>query len=231
MEELPILFQDSHLIAVNKPAGMLVHRTEWFREEGLPLLQRLRDQIGCRVYPVHRLDRPTSGVIVFALSSKIASGLCEEFREHRVVKRYQAVVRGWTEDAFCVDYAIADDKEKERVEARTGFRTVSKTELPFAVGRYETARYSLVEAVPETGRLHQIRKHLKHIFHPIVGDVSHGDSAHNRFFRSQFDCHRLLLHAETLAFHHPVTSEWMTITAEADTKWRERMHALGFEIT
>ncbi|MEJ1297406.1 MAG: pseudouridine synthase [Candidatus Sedimenticola sp. (ex Thyasira tokunagai)] len=218
MTNLPILYRDEHYIAIDKPAGMLVHRTR-ISDGTRFALQALRDQIGQWVYPVHRLDRPTSGVLLFALSSDAARQLVGEFEARRVEKRYLAVVRGYTDDQGHIDYALLEEEGKERQEAVTDYRRLATVELPYAVSRYTTARFSLLEITPLTGRMHQIRKHMKHIFHPIVGDTTHGDGKQNQLFRDHLDSHRLLLMAQSISFRHPYTGEKLTIEVGMDDEW------------
>ncbi len=207
---LPILYHDDHFIAIHKPPGLLVHRTR-ISEDNCFVLQMLRDQIGQWVYPVHRLDRPTSGVLILGLDSDSARLLTQEFEKRRVEKRYLAVVRGYADDEGVIDYPLREEQWKEPQEAVTHYRKRAQVELPFPVGRYPTARYSLLEITPQTGRMHQIRKHMKHIFHPIVGDTTHGDGKHNQLFRDEFGIQRLLLTATGLRFRHPYTGEEMRI--------------------
>jgi tRNA pseudouridine65 synthase len=210
---LTILYRDEHYIAVDKPSGLQVHRS-WISEENEQfLLQRLRDQIGQRVYTIHRLDRPTSGVILFALSSEAARMMCGVFERREVEKSYLAVVRGYTEAQGHIDYPLQEEPHKPAQEAITDYRTLATVELPIPIGRYQTARYSLVAIQPLTGRSRQIRKHFHHIFHPLIGDTSHGEGRHNRLFREYFDVQRLLLHAWQLRFRHPLSGEAITITA------------------
>lgn len=223
---LEILYQDEYIVAINKPSGLLVHKSPIDKKETEFALQLVRDQIGHYVYPVHRLDKPTSGVLVFALSSEVAKRLSEQFREHRVQKEYMAVVRGYTESKALIDYdlkVILDKKadkdrnqNKEPQEAKTYYERVGMVELPFPVSRYPVARYSLVKLLPQTGRKHQLRRHMKHIFHPIVGDTKYGRNEHNRLFREKFDCHRLLLHASKIVFEHPIHHHKIVIEAGLD---------------
>ena len=218
---LEILYQDQWLVAVNKPAGMLVHRSFLDKYETEFVLQRLRDQIGQHVFPLHRLDRPTSGVLLFALSAEVARLMGEQQQHWQ--KTYLAVVRGHLKQAFVLDYplkeqhdAIADKyarPDKAAQQAQTAFWPLAHTEQPYAVGRYATARYSLLALQPLTGRKHQLRRHCEHLFHPIIGDTTHGDGKHNRLFREQFGCQRLLLHAFGLSFLHPYLQEPIRITA------------------
>ena len=223
---LEILYQDDYLVAINKPSGLLVHKSPIDKRETRFALQEVRDQIGQWVYPVHRLDKPTSGVLIFALSSEVAKLLSEQFREHTIQKEYLAVVRGYTKEEELIDYdlkVILDKKadkdrsdNKEPQSAQTYYERLGTVELPFPVSRYPVARYSLLRLLPKTGRKHQLRRHAKHILHPIVGDTKYGRNEHNRLFREKFDCHRLLLHASSLRLVHPISAEEMVIEAGVD---------------
>jgi len=218
-------------VAVQKPAGMLVHRSWLDRHETRFLMQTLRDQLGCHVYPLHRLDRPTSGLVLFALSPEVAREASELFSTRQMSKRYLALVRGFVHGEGVIDYPlkeeldkIADaraDQTKAAQPAVSRYRCLEQIELPYAVGRYPTSRYSLLELYPETGRKHQLRRHMAHLRHPIVGDTTHGDGRHNRFFREQFGVHRLLLTAVSLVFTHPVTAQPLTINTTLDDHWHE----------
>jgi tRNA pseudouridine65 synthase len=229
--ELEILFQDEYLVAVNKPAGMLVHRSWLDKHETQFVMQTLRDQIGQHVFPLHRLDRPTSGVLLFALSSEYASQMMPMFANHEMQKTYHAIVRGWIEEGARLDYALKVEKdkiadkfataEKEAQEAITDYRPLAKVELPLSTGRFPTSRYCLMELQPLTGRKHQLRRHMKHLRHPIVGDTTHGDGKHNRLFKDNFECTRLLLHASQLVFMHPFTGVELVIEAKFDEDWRK----------
>lgn len=226
MTALNILYRDDHYVAIDKPAGMLVHRTR-LSDGNQFALQQLRNQLGQWVYPVHRLDRPTSGVLVFALSSDAARQLVAEFEARRVEKRYLAVVRGYTDEQGHIDYSLLEEEGKERQQAVTDYRRLARVELPYGVGRYLTARYSLIEVSPLTGRMHQIRKHMKHIFHPIVGDTTHGDGKQNQLFRDQLGNSRLLLVASSISFRHPYSGMQTTIGVELDDEWCQLMERLG----
>ncbi len=219
---LQILYQDECLVAVNKPAGMLVHRSFLDKHETEFVLQTLRDQLGQHVFPLHRLDRPTSGVLLFALSAEIARLMGEQ--QHLWQKTYLAVVRGHVKEALLLDYplkeqldAVADKKarqDKAPQQAQTALWPLAFTELPFPVGRYQTARYSLLALQPFTGRKHQLRRHCEHLFHPILGDTTHGDGKHNLFARIQLNCNRLMLHAWQLQLIHPVSQRPMHVYAD-----------------
>lgn len=231
---LPIIYQDEHLIAVHKPAGLLVHRTALARGEKHFLLQTLRDQIGQHVYPVHRLDRPTSGLLVMALSSEVASGLAEEFSTQRVSKRYLAVVRGIGPENERIDYALREEDgsrpkaEMPAMAAVTDVRRLDSVELPVRVDRYPSSRYSLMEARPLTGRRHQIRRHLSRRGYPIIGDARHGKGLHNRFFANQLDCPQLLLASVGLRFRHPVSGETLNLGCALDPVMTQLFERLGW---
>lgn len=222
---LEILYQDQSLVAVNKPAGMLVHRSFLDKHETEFVMLRLRDQIGQHVFPLHRLDRPTSGVLLFGLSSDIARQMAEQ--QHLWQKTYLSVVRGHFKSALLLDYALKEQQDaiadkfartdKAAQLAKSAIWPLQQIELPFAVGRYATARYSLLALQPLTGRKHQLRRHCEHLFHPIIGDTTHGDGKHNQLFRREFDCSRLLLHAAYLRFRHPISGELISIAAP----WRD----------
>lgn len=238
-EQLPILYRDDFLVAVHKPSGLLVHRTSLDRHETRFALQMVRDQIGQAVYPVHRLDKPTSGILLFALDPASARQMGQWFSEQKVQKTYLAVVRGIPPQSGIIDTPLRREDERCTCEelalqsAVTRFRTLATAELPVAVGRYATSRYSLVEATPETGRHHQIRRHLKHRLHPIIGDTKYGEGRHNRFFREQFACQRLLLAAVALRVPHPESGDTVTISARPEASFTQVLEALGWgeEIT
>ncbi len=222
---LEILYRDDLLVAVNKPAGLLVHRSDLDRHETRFALQIVRDMMGRHVYPVHRLDRPTSGVLLFALSPEAARDVAAAFEARRVEKRYLALVRGVIGEAGCVDHPLAEEPDRrlpgpvgpaEPQEAVTGYRRLAETEIAVAVGRHASARYSLAELCPHTGRRHQLRRHMKHLSHPIIGDTTYGDGCHNRLFRDDLGCRRLLLHAAELAFPHPESGATVVVTAPLD---------------
>ncbi|MDX2170255.1 MAG: pseudouridine synthase [Deltaproteobacteria bacterium] len=219
MSPIPILHRDDHLVAVHKPAGLLVHRTTIDARETRFLLQLVRDQIGQPVSPVHRLDKGTSGIVVFALHAEAARRLTAMFGDGGVRKTYLAIVRGWAPASCRIDHPLRDLGDRlarrqvvERRAARSVLRCLARIELPAPVGRYATARYSLVACRPRTGRQHQVRRHLKHLRHPVIGDVNYGDGAHNRFFRD-LGVGRLLLAASRLRFIHPFSTAPVSVAA------------------
>jgi len=225
---LRLLHLDGVCAVIDKPSGLVVHRSEQSADRRT-CMSLLRDQLGRHVYPVHRLDRGASGALVFGLDPGSARNLVDAFAARRVAKRYLAVVRGWAPDAGEIDRPLARDSGGRVDAALTSFRCLARAELPCAVGRYPSARYSLLEAEPHTGRTHQLRRHLAGLSHPIVGDVTHGDSRHNRFFRERFASRRLLLHAFGLCLPHPATGAALRAFAPPAVELRELLVALGWE--
>lgn len=220
---LPILFRDEQLIAIDKPAGWLVHRSNLDRHETRILVQALRDQIGRHVYPAHRLDKGTSGLMLFALDSATAAALAGQFERGEVGKTYQAIVRGWPDEAGTIDHPLTIEHDdyldgasgvtRVAQTARTEYRRLGILEVPVAIDRYPTSRYAWVELRPQTGRRHQLRRHMKHISHPIIGDATHGKGRHNRWFAEHFTCERLLLASTELRFQHPSTGHPLRLGA------------------
>jgi tRNA pseudouridine65 synthase len=223
---LSILHRDPHLIAIDKPPGLLVHRTGLDAGETRFALQLLRDQIGQRVWPLHRLDKGTSGVLLFALDAATASQLGQAFESGQGLKKtYHAVVRGWPDDQGLIDHPLKrmpDDMRSEREEvqaAQTRFQTLERYTLPLAHGGFEATRCALVELQPLTGRRHQLRRHLKHIAHPIVGDATHGKGPLNRALAAFLGMQRLWLHASALEVVHPLGGQVLRIEAVRGEEW------------
>jgi len=208
---LQLLWRDEHMVAVYKPAGWLVHRTGLDAGETRFVMQALRDQIGQHVYPVHRLDKGTCGVLVMGLHPQAARALAQAFQGHHTHKEYLAFVRGWAPSACEVDHALRPDDAPPDApvqDARTHFQCLAQLEIDESSdGRFPTTRASLVHAVPLTGRRHQIRRHLKHIAHPIIGDATHGKGPLNRWWAERLGLQRLWLHAWKLSLPHPATGE------------------------
>jgi len=225
---LRILYRDKRLVAIDKPERLLVHRTRLARDHTFAL-QLLRDQIGQFVYPLHRLDRATSGVLVFALDPESARAFCELFASRQARKEYIAVVRGFTDETGRIEHALREEKGAPEQEAVTEYTRLATAELPVPVGPHASARYALVRAEPHTGRMHQIRKHFKHISHPLIGDTQHGDGRHNRLFRERFGCRRLLLHAQRITLPHPTTGHGLTIEAPVPAEMTSLFTELGWQ--
>ncbi|WP_159821247.1 pseudouridine synthase [Colwellia sp. 20A7] len=248
---LTILYQDEYLVAVDKPAGLFVHRSFMDKNEIYFALQLVRDQIGKYVYPVHRLDRPTSGVLLFALTKEVAQKMNtafanksnemstdineqeEAYTNTELTKTYFALVRGhllMTDHDILIDHALKEkldklgdknvSRDKPAQLAKTNYRVIKKASLPISLGKFDSVRYSLVKLMPITGRRHQIRRHLAHLRHPIIGDINYGDNKQNPFFIDHFGFKRLMLIAKSLSFIHPITREQVSIDAAFDEQWQ-----------
>jgi tRNA pseudouridine65 synthase len=213
---LEILFQDDDLVIVNKPAGLAVHRSKMVGNADEFLIDLLREQVEGRLHLAHRLDRATSGVILIARSSEVAAALGEQFMGRSVRKRYLAVVRGWPDpEEASIDYPLPGSRETgPRREARTDYRRLATTEVDIALGRYPQQRYALVMAEPQSGRFRQIRKHMAHIHHPLIGDSQHGRGDHN---------------ALRLDFDHPVSGVRMAVDAPLDETWNRLLQRFQWQ--
>jgi tRNA pseudouridine65 synthase len=234
---LPILYRDERLAVVDKPSGLLVHRSPIDRHEKRFAVQMLRDQLGRRVYPVHRLDKGTSGALAFALDREMASALAVAFAGNEVEKTYLAVVRGWPELSGLIDHELAavhDEyalpAESAARPARTSYRRLAAVELPVRVDRYPTSRYALVELRPQTGRRHQLRRHLAHVSHPIIGDSTYGKGAHNRLFAGRYGIRRLMLACTGLRFRHPASGELLSIRAAPGEEFESLAARFGWRL-
>lgn len=229
---IEILYQDDAVLAVNKPANLAVHRSTFVGPADAFLIDLLREQVGDNVYLAHRLDRATSGVLLVARSKEVAAALGEQFMQRTVHKQYLVVVRGWPEPAEgVIDYPLPGSRETgPRREARTHYRRLATIEVPIALGRYPQQRYALLQAEPESGRFRQIRKHLAHIHHPVIGDCQHGRSDHNRLYKQHFGCHRMLLHAWRIRFEHPVSGIPLQLEAPLDEAFSQLLARFGWAI-
>ena len=237
MSNLKILYQDQYLVAIDKPVGMIVHRTKLAKDVKAIATKQLRRQLGQKVYSLHRLDRPTSGVLLFALDQETARKTTRLFERHEIGKNYIALARGHCLGSGRVNMPLVEmlDKTTDSLacqgkgpqEATTDYECLVTTEYPHPVGRYPTARYSLLRIAPKTGRRHQIRRHLKHINHPIIGDRKHGDRDHNAFFLEHFNVNRMLLVAKQLFFEHPVTHTVVRIEASIGEEFSRALALLG----
>lgn len=223
---LRLLHRDDHLAVIDKPAGLLVHRTALDAHEEDAAVQRLRDQLGQPVWPVHRLDRGTSGVLVFALQAEVASTLGVALAERLTHKRYLALVRGWpADDRGTIDHPLARDPElpsagQPMLEAQTHWQCLQRFTVPVSTHpQFPDTRLSLLACEPVQGRRHQIRRHLKHLAHPIIGDANHGKGPLNRAMAAFLGRQRLWLHAERMQLQHPVTGEPLTLQAPPGPEW------------
>jgi tRNA pseudouridine65 synthase len=224
---LDILFRDEYLIAINKPHDLLVHRSPIAADAEEFALQLLRDQVGQKVNPVHRLDRKTGGVLLFAFSKPVEIAMQKQFSDNLVGKKYLAIVRGHTLDNGDIDYPLRKENGTSQ-EAFTTYRTLKRAELDVAFGKHPTSRYSLVEAKPATGRMHQLRKHFSHIFHPIIGDRTHGCNKQNKLFKEKWGMSTMLLHASSLTFMHPISGDCITIDAPLQQEFIRIMELMGW---
>lgn len=224
---LEIVYRDEFLIAINKPHGLLVHRSSIANDAKEFALQLLKTQIGQYVSPVHRLDRKTGGVLLFALDKETEKAMHQQFMNAEVHKEYIAILRGYAPNAMEIDYPLV--KENGAIqEALTAFETLKQAELNIPLGKHPTSRYSLVLAKPTTGRMHQLRKHFAHIFHPIIGDRKHGCNKQNRFFKEQWKMTTMLLHASKLTFKHPITGTTVEISAGVQEEFQRVMKLMDW---
>jgi len=238
IENLSILYQDEFIVAIHKPAGLLVHRSPIDKHETQFAVQITQNLINKKVYPIHRLDKATSGLLIFALDSDTARFLSDQFMHHTIQKTYQAICRGWVDESGYINHAlkykrdkVAEKLKREQLEpqtAETAYSCMAQTTINHTIGRYEQQRYSLVELKPKTGRKHQLRRHMNHIVHPIIGDVKYGDRHHNHFFNEWLGQHRLYLAATSLEFIHPHTLETLTIHAPLEDSFTLALQKLNF---
>ncbi|MEG0931693.1 pseudouridine synthase [Algoriella sp.] len=227
---LEILYQDEYIIAINKPSGLLVHKSFYARDAKIFAIQELRNQIGGQhVYPIHRLDRKTSGVLLFALDKEALKIMNDRFATREVEKKYLAILRGWSPDELTIDYDLTND-DGVKQNAITYFRRLQKAEIELEFNNHPTSRYSLVEAIPETGRMHQLRKHFKHILHPILGSRPHGCNKQNKLWLENFELKGMMLHAHQLVFNHPITNERITLNATINEEFEKVADILGLDI-
>ena len=228
---LEILYQDEYIIAINKPSGLLVHKSFYARDAKIFAIQELRNQIGGQhVYPIHRLDRKTSGVLLFALDKEALKIMNDRFATREVEKKYLAILRGWSPDELTIDYDLTND-DGVKQNAITYFRRLQKAEIELEFNNHPTSRYCLVEAIPETGRMHQLRKHFKHILHPILGSRPHGCNKQNKLWLENFELKGMMLHAHQLVFNHPITNERITLNATVNEEFEKVSDILGFNVS
>jgi len=230
--QIRFLWEDDAICVIHKPPRMLVHpRSRRKGHHEVTVLQRLREQLLQDVYSVHRLDRATSGVMVCAKSRQAAAELCRQFRDGEVVKSYFAVVRGFLDEPIVIDRPLNKRSASGRrldvtVPAVSRVSPQYQYELPIPCGRFQTTRCSLIDLRPDTGRWHQLRRHLNHVSHPIIGDVEHGDNSQNRMYRERFQLRRLLLASTQLRFAHPISGQDMQVTCDPDEEFQEILERL-----
>lgn len=238
MGPIQILYEDQNYVAIHKTAGLLVHPTKLDSHEKITAVQILRQQLQKQIFPVHRLDKPTSGVMIFALNSNAAERLASQFRENQVQKKYIALVRGHLKQEHLLDYPLKEEldmisdknsnQNRPAQQAQTLLMPIEQVEIPVMVDRYPTTRYSLVFAFPKTGRKHQIRRHLRHLNHPIIGDVAHGCGEHNKYFENRFKKRRLFLSCLQMTFFHFDLNQSITVRSDICQDFREVIQDLGF---
>lgn len=220
IEAIEIVFEDDYIITVNKPNNFLVHHSHYARNIEEPtLLEQLTNQLGTEYYPIHRLDRKTSGIILLAKQKEFVAPFQELFNQNDIHKTYFAIVRGFSPNTGKIDTPVKNDDTGVYKDALTNYQTICSIELDIPVTPYDKSRYSLIKLLPETGRMHQLRKHMNKINHPIVGDYKYGDRFHNRMFETQFNCNYLFLHAYKIEFTHPLTLQKISLTAEFPLDW------------
>lgn len=226
---IDVRYVDDRIAVVDKPAGLMVHDSKLARGETDFAADRLREQFGKPIFLIHRLDRATSGCLLLAFDREAASALGRVLMSGEVEKDYLAVCRGWPEESFVVDHPLDGGPGKpEKKPALTRFQRLATGELELPSVGFETSRYALLRCRPDTGRFRQIRRHLKHVSHHMIGDTSHGDGRHNRHFR-MLGIHRMLLHAVRLAFPHPVTGDRIDVTAPLDAEFRKTFELFGWD--
>lgn len=223
---LEILYEDESIVAINKPHGLLVHRSSIARDTSEFALQILRDQLGKTVYPAHRLDRKTGGVLLFSLNKETDQYLQKCFQDHQIDKKYLAVLRGFAPKEGLIDYPLKKDNGTLQ-EAQTSFRLLATSEIDIPSGQFSTSRYSLVEANPLTGRMHQLRRHFAHIFYPIIGDRPHGCNKQNKFWKDTYQMDTMLLHASELTFTHPLSGETIHVKAAIQADFQKVLGILN----
>jgi tRNA pseudouridine65 synthase len=226
--DISVLYRDDALAVVNKPAGLMAHASPMARGEDDFLVDRLREQFATPVHLIHRLDRATSGCLLVAFDRDVAAALGRVFMSREVRKDYLAICRGWPEQHLLLDYPLDGGPGKpEKKPAVTEFIRLATAEIATPSARHPTSRYALLRCSPQTGRYRQIRRHLKHLSHHLIGDSSHGDGRHNREFRMA-GVHRMLLHAWRLEFVHPFDGRRLETLAPWDDEWSKAMAFLGW---
>tara|TARA_B100000508_G_scaffold141026_1_gene145281 strand:- start:63674 stop:64393 length:720 start_codon:yes stop_codon:yes gene_type:complete len=230
IDKIEIIYEDDHLLVVNKPNNYLVHHSHYARNiQEATLLDKLKEQIIQPLYPVHRLDRKTSGVLLLAKEKEFVSEIQQLFTDNRIEKNYYAILRGFVDEKLTVDSPVKNDKGIYK-DAITHLTCLKQIELDIPVHPYDRSRYSLVKLIPETGRMHQLRIHTNKISHPIIGDYKYGDRFHNRMFEENFDCHYMFLHAKTLSFEHPFMDKQLTLNAGFPADWDIMLNRFGWQL-
>jgi tRNA pseudouridine65 synthase len=230
--ECEIIYRDEFLIAINKPYGYFVHKSSLDATSSKILMRILRDQIGQFVYPVHRLDRKTTGVLLFALNKNILGTMNKYFEERETYKEYIAICRGYMDDEGEIDYPLINDDDGKSYDAVTKYKLLQKSEINLPHGKFQTSRYSLTKFIPITGRMHQIRRHASHIFHPILADRPHGCNKQNKLFLDRFGLSEMTLHAKTLRLAHPIDGfAYLDLNANFSSEFVRIANELNFDLS
>lgn len=225
---LEIIYQDEYFVAINKPHNLLVHRSPIAADVEVFALQLLRDQLNQFVYPVHRLDRKTAGILLFGLDKNTTRLLQKGIEDNSSIKQYLAIVRGHFPSQLIVDYPLTNDSGKKQ-EALTKFVLVQQSEIEIPLGLHPTSRYSLIQAFPKTGRMHQIRKHCNHLRHPIIGDRPHGCNKQNKLFKERWDMTTMMLHAQSLELKHPISNVELKLKASLSEEFERVQKFLNLD--
>ncbi len=222
-----ILYEDESIIVIDKPSKMMVYPTpmakncHWFATKELAKLGYTK------LHTIHRLDRPTSGVLLFAKNKEVARDLSLLFRENKIKKTYLCLVRGFTEKSGSIDKALKKDGDGSLQEAKTNYTLLNQIIVDLEISKYPQSRFSLVEVEPQTGRMHQIRRHFSHLRHPIIGDKRYGDRHYNKFIKEQYKIEDLMLHALSIEFKHPSSKELIKIETDPPTYFNELLEILN----
>jgi tRNA pseudouridine65 synthase len=226
-----IIYHDENLIAINKPYGYFVHKSSLDATSDKIIMSILRDQIGRFVYPIHRLDRKTSGVLLFALDKETLVLLNKKFEDRETYKEYIAICRGYMTDTGEIDYPLLNETDGRVHEAKTMYTTLQKSEIPLAHGKFQTSRYSLTKFIPITGRMHQIRRHASHIFHPILADRPHGCNKQNKLMLDTYQLNEMTLHAYRLKIKHPYQDKELDLKANFSSEFQRMADIIGFDLS
>lgn len=224
------VYEDEWLKVVNKPSNLIVHHSKYARnldETSLCQLINENTESGNGIHPIHRLDRKTSGLIIFAKDKTVIPLFQNLFDQHNIQKTYIALVRGFVDDEGKLDFPIRADEDTIYKDAETHYKKIHQFELDIPVPPYSTARYSILKLCPKTGRMHQLRKHMNKFSHPIIGDPKYGNRHHNHMFIDRIGVSNLFLHAKSLAFIHPKTQKKIIINADFPDFWKETFTAFN----
>ncbi|SEB43854.1 tRNA pseudouridine synthase C [Tenacibaculum sp. MAR_2009_124] len=230
---LEIIYQDEYIVCVSKPNNVVVHHAHHSRNvvDEKSLLQLLQEQLGEKLYPVHRLDRKTSGIILLTRETKFVSDFQKLFTDNAIIKRYFGIVRGHAPERLIIDSPVKGRDSDVYKEAETLLEAVNQITLDIPVKPYDTSRYSLVRLTPKTGRLHQLRIHTNKISHPLIGDPKYGDKNHNLMYQENFNCGNLFLHAKTLEFQHPYLKKELILSTSLPEDWKTILQTFNWSIS